>query len=151
MFLGLIDVGDKLLVPEDEPRGFIDFHDNSGRARVVARQVLEKLPASERAASLKEAIHEAPSLATISDLVRFLRPREDRERPTDDLLTTGEVEEISEALRDRIRRASRDGSLIEMRKLQMILYAWWEIGPKEEQRAWAEEQTTDDKSLARTF
>src|SRR3954452_22498861 len=56
---------------------------------------------------------------------------------------------ISQALRERIKQAGEDGSLIALHKLPVVLHAWREIGFEEEPRAWTERQIADDGKLAK--
>ncbi len=148
----ILDVGDQLLLPQDDKRGLFDFG-NGMRMERVMFQLFRRLDRERREEILKRAIMRGHALSIKVDLISTLGQQHgkygSKARPDDDLIVGAEaLAELEGMVLQQIRRAASDGSLLGIRDLAHILYRWrdWSRN-KDEPGDWVQEQTADDDAL----
>ena len=155
----LLAVGDRLLVPEDEPVGIFSWGNDVRVGRVVY-QLLHRLDEPTRFAVLQEAIAESDAIAVVVKEVASLsrdhgraarrepKPEDEREMTLDHVLA------LEELVLEKLRAAVAAGTLLHVPELANVLYRWrdWaeargEASPDEPSR-WVQAIVADDEGLA---
>ena len=118
---------------------------------IVHREV-ELLESVERAAFLRLACQESPSLATLLGFVNHLLlehvDRPDRPAPPEGerLLTQDEVDELRQILRKRIQDHAEEDTLLAL-PLAGTVIQWWSSLDADACRKWTSEKIQDDQAL----
>lgn len=149
---GLFDVGDRLLSPQDEPRGLLG-QDNGIRIGRVVWQLLRRLDEPARFVLLKDAIGRSTSVSIIVDQVVVLGQQHGKygeatpDRQEDQLVTAEHLQALEALALEKVRSAARDGTLDRVPRLLGILYRWrdW-AGPEEVQR-WVQQLVATDEGM----
>jgi predicted KAP-like P-loop ATPase/DNA-binding transcriptional regulator YiaG len=149
----LFEVGDQLLLPEDESRGMFDSGNDIRLGRILWR-LLPRVDETQRFAALKEAISQGKAVTTIVHEVAVFgqqhgkygarEPKPDEQR----LLNEQHLRELEELALQKIRDAAQQGVLPHAPRLLGTLYRWRDWANEEEVKQWMQGIISDDKGLA---
>jgi len=147
----LLDIGDQLLRPEDEPRGMFEFGTDIRIVRVLY-QLLRRLDGERRAETLKRAITNGSAISIIvlqvGMLVRQQGKHDTEPEPGADwLVTATELEELQELALQKVRQTAKNGALLSLPRLPSVLYSWKTWATDDEVKKWVADLTDDDDSL----
>jgi predicted KAP-like P-loop ATPase len=156
----LFAVGDRLLLPEDEPVGILSWGNDVRIGRVVY-QLLHRVDEPRRFALLRDAIAGSDAIAVVVKEVASLsrdhgraarreaKPEDEREMTLDHVLV------LEELVLEKLRAAATAGALLQTPRLANILYRWrdWAEargeGSPDEPSWWVQTVVGDDQDLAR--
>jgi len=150
----LVDVGDQLLRPEDEPISPFDIGDNRFQIGRVVWLLLRRLAEPKRYEILKSAIESGRSVAIVAWLVAILGQQhgqfgaERQELEEERLVSAEHLRELEELAVKKIRKAAEEGSLLKAPHLPQILFLWRECGDESEVREWVNQVVESDEGLA---
>jgi predicted KAP-like P-loop ATPase len=147
----LLDIGDQLVIPEDERSGLLDYGNDVQIGR-VNWQLLKRLDAARRFETIRRAFEVGRGLFIIQRAFIVLGQQQgifgDNGRPEQEwYVTRDQLAELGNVLLLKIRRASEDGSLLKTPGLPFVLNLWREKGGEEEVRSWVEGMLRDDGNL----
>lgn len=137
----LLDIGDELVVREDEPRQWLDCGNDTRVVRLVL-QLLERQPPDERCGLLTECLDSAAGIGVAVYLLRGIQERGDEPLVDEACLTR-----LKQVLLKRIRAAAANGGLVDSHCLLRLLGAWREWGKVEEVRTWIRSVMQDGDGL----
>lgn len=150
----LYDVGDELLVAEEEPRALLDFSNEIRIAR-VSHQLLRRLPEPSRFEILREGVSNGRAVAVIASEIAILgqehgklserNPTPEEERT----VSAAHLEQLEALALEKFRSAANSGLLLENPRLASVLYRWRDWAGEDEARAWVEEAVESDAGLIR--
>jgi predicted KAP-like P-loop ATPase len=146
----LLQVGDELLVPQDEHRGMFDFGNESRAVRLIYHLLKREQPQS-RCQLLTQCFAGATALGVAGYLLSALQEEVEKhkkggEQPLiDDACLSG----LKRTLVSLIAAAAGNGSLISSPRLPRLLYLWREWGQAQDVRTWASGVTQSDEGLRR--
>jgi predicted KAP-like P-loop ATPase len=147
----LFEIGDRLLLPEDEPQRGLELSTDA-KIRFLMRDLLSRLTRESRSVLLKQALLEGHAITIIVEFVRMLdiehgRYDGDRILPEEHRLVSEDcLTELEDIAVKKVNEAAKNGSLLHASLLPFILYNWqnWR---KEEVVDWIHHIITDDKDL----
>jgi predicted KAP-like P-loop ATPase len=148
----LLDVGDRLLRPEDEPCGMFDFG-NDLRIRRIIGQLLRRLDEAARFEVLKEAMSKGNAVSTIVDEVAALAQEyyelaDSQTNPDEEtLINTQHLKELEAIALQKIQYAAKENFLLQAPNLPQTLSCWQSWGGKEAVQQWAEKVIDNDEGL----
>ncbi|MBD2005564.1 MULTISPECIES: KAP family NTPase [Cyanophyceae] len=148
----LLDVGDQLLPPEDEPQGMFDFGNDIRIERLIS-QLLRRIDEQARFETLKEAMSNGNALSIIVREVATLGQEQgkyeaDESIPEEEWLQSVEhLKELEEIALKRLRDAAQQNSLLEAPKLSERLHYWQSWAGEEEVKQWVEKIIDNDEGL----
>jgi predicted KAP-like P-loop ATPase len=146
------DNGDCLDIPSDQGPGFT-VHGNDYRMGSVIWSLLKRLDGDRRFEVLRRGVESGKSLWFVHYEVIILGQQQGKRggrnlTPESEWFVTREQLSTLEGLfLERIRKASRDGSLLATAGLPSILNFWQENGTQEEVAAWVSQAVNDDHVL----
>lgn len=149
------DIGDKLLLKEDEPKEFFSIGNEMLVARIIY-QLLSRVTQDQRFSILKSAIESGNAISVIENEVTIFgqehgkfggeirRPESDRD------VNSGQLEELEALALNKFRDAAENGKLIDAPNLRGILSRWndWS-GNENEVKEWVSTITATDENLAK--
>lgn len=150
--LSLFDIGDTLIIPEDEPRG-LGGHGNDVRMGRAQWQLLGRLDRAHRFGILQNAFERGRAVHLMWRIVSNVREQQGRydnrhQEPEEGwLVSATELEVLEGKLLDRVREAANDGSLMTAPHLPSLLYFWSEKGGMADANDWSEKATISDDGL----
>jgi predicted KAP-like P-loop ATPase len=147
----LFEIGDKLLVPEDEPQVGLELSSDA-KLRFLIRDLLSRLDKKTRSDLLKQAIFEGHAVTIIVEFVKMLdyeHGRFDESRVLSEetrLVGEDRLDEFEDMAVEKVNDASKNGYLLNAKNLPFILYCWhnWR---KEQVVDWIQQIATDDNNL----
>jgi predicted KAP-like P-loop ATPase len=147
----LWDIGDQLVIPEDERSGSLDYGNDVQIGR-VNWQLLKRLDAGRRFETIRRAFEVGRGLFITQRAFIALGQQQglygDNGQPEQEwYVTRDQLTELGNVLLLKIRRASEDGSLLNTPGLPFVLSLWREKGGEEEVRLWVQEMLRDDAKL----
>lgn len=148
------DVGDRLDIPEDRGSGFA-MVGNDVRMGRITWQLLKRLDGNSRFEVLRRGIESGRALSFVHHEVIVLGQQqgkygESRPMPEGEWFITRDQLSILEGLLlERIRTASRDGSLSGIPKLPPMLIFWRENTTQEEVASWVSQVVKEDQGLVK--
>jgi len=149
----LYDVGDELLVPEDEGRGLASL-DNDVRIGWVTSQLLKRYETpEERFRLLREVFSRGRALSMIVRQVNGFLSHYERQggatAPEDEYIVKEEhLPELKKVALGRIKQAAEEDRLLESPRLASILYRWSEWENPRSPRKWVSKVIASDEGLA---
>jgi predicted KAP-like P-loop ATPase len=148
----LLDIGDRIMQPEEAGAGLFDLGVDVQSGRVIW-QLLKRLEAPRRYEIIREAFERGHALYLIQKAIIVLGQQQglygEHARPEQEWFVTREqLLELDRMLVGKIRQASQDGSLLNTPRLLLVLNFWCEKGGLDEARAWVAGTVTDDRKLA---
>lgn len=150
----LFDVGDLLLLPEDEGYSMFSFGNDVNIGRIIY-QLLKRLDEDKRFQVLKNAISKGSSLAVAENEIAVYGQQhgkwvsDGRASPEEErLLSLAHLNELENVCLKKIRAAAVDGSLIKTPNLSSILYRWREWSGDSECTEWSKNTVASDEGLA---
>lgn len=147
------DVGDKLLLPTDERRGFLEFGNDVRMGRVIW-QLIKRFQEDDRFQLFRDAMTDGRAVALVTHEITTLGQQHGKysgtERDMDEQLVTREhLEELERIGLDKIRQAAAQTRLLSTPDLPHILYRWKDWGSESEVQNWVREVAGDHDSLLR--
>ncbi len=148
------DIGDQLLLPEDERREMFSLGNSEriGRAMWV---LFVRQKKDENFEVLKKAIDKGSSLATMTREVGVFGQQQGRnggqaEPEETRFLTEDQLNQLEKLLAQKYRQTAKDGKLLDAPQLHAILASWkrW-ADNKDEVREWVEKVTKSDENLTK--
>jgi predicted KAP-like P-loop ATPase len=152
----LFDIGDELIVPDDESRGFFDFGNDVQIGRITW-QLLKRLDPDQRFAVLQRAFEAGRAIYLMWHAVVVLGqqqgkyPEQKASPESEWLITSEQLSALEEALVERIRAAGHHGFLLDTPHLPLVLNFWRTKATPEEVKAWASEALRDDVGLVKVL
>lgn len=119
----LFDVGDQLLVSEDEPYGMFDLGNDMRIGRIIS-QLLRRLNEQERFETLKYTMSSGNALSIIVSEIITLVEEHEVSPQQEWLLSTQHLKELEEIALQRLQDAVVQNSLQQVPKLAEKLYCW---------------------------
>ena len=148
----LLDVGDRILSPEelDVAPGELGADVKAGR---IIFHLLKRAGAPRSFELLQAAFTQGRALYLMARCYVALAEQQgvlgDRPRPVDEwFVSPGQLLELDHLLRERIRAAANDDTLLQAPRLFPLLSLWREKGHLEEPRAWLRAVAADPARLA---
>ncbi|MEW5856642.1 MAG: P-loop NTPase fold protein [Cyanobacteriota bacterium] len=148
----LLDVGDQLLSPEDEPQGMFDFGNDIRIERLIS-QLLHRLDEQARFETLKEAMSNGNALSIIVREVVTLGQEQGKYEADESiseeewLQSVEHLKELEEIALKRLRNAAQQNSLLQAPKLSENLHYWQNLAGEEEVKQWVEKIIDNDEGL----
>ncbi|MEA3431602.1 MAG: NTPase KAP, partial [candidate division WOR-3 bacterium] len=148
----LFNIGDKLLLPEDEGRGLVIWG-NGFRIGHIMFQLLKRYDTQEeRFKVLKEAFSMGQAVSMIVREVGVLGQQhgkyDARADPEGERLVGAQhVEELEKIALEKIKKRASDGKLLKAPNLSSILYGWRDWGGDKSAKKWVSDVITSDKGL----
>jgi len=144
----LLDIGDELLLPEDEGL----FDGNGIRIGRVIWQLVKRFERNERFETIRRAFEGGHALFLMQQVFIVLSQQQglygENAHPEPEWFVTREqLLQLERVLIDKIRDASKDGSLLRTTRLLPVLSIWGEKGGEDEVRAWVTEAASEDGKL----
>ncbi len=151
ILLSLLDVGDQLLEPEDEPMGRLHIGNDQRMAQIIW-QLLQRLPAETRFDVLRHAITKVRAVYTSTRLVMVLGKLDGKRagegRPEANKLIRHDDQVNLEALvLAKIRDAAKGEALLNCPKLPELLSMWKNLAGEAEPKNWVTQVAGDDGNL----
>jgi predicted KAP-like P-loop ATPase len=152
IILSFFDVGDGLVIPQDERKGLLGYG-NDVRIGQVRQQLLGRLGPAQQFAILQRAFEQGHAIYLMWRMVGTLRGQQGKpegrqpEPESDWMVSVGELEALEERLVARTREAANNGSLITTPHLSTLLCFWREKGGSGDAKGWAEKTTIADSGL----
>lgn len=150
----LFNVGDSLLLPEDEPDSMFSFGNDINIGRVIY-QLLKRFDEDKRFQILKTALTNGAALSVADNEIAVYGQQhgkwtsDGRASPEEErLLSREHLEELERIYLERIRVASKSINFIKTPKLSGILYRWKEMSQDSEVADWAGEAVATPEGLA---
>jgi predicted KAP-like P-loop ATPase len=151
----LFNIGDELLVPEDEPKGLFEFGNDIIIGRVLW-QLLERLTEPERFSALVDAFRDGSAIGTMCRELRMYAGQHDEsgskpKKPVDErVLGADHVEVLKGIVLDKIRHLQLKGEGYRaVGLLPSIIWTWrWLAGSATEAEAWLRDTASADEGLA---
>lgn len=149
----LLDVGDELLRPEDEPRAIFDFGNETRIGRILW-QLVRRLDEPNRFDVLKGAMSNGRAVSNIVCEIAVLgqehgkygEPNPDSEGAR--TVNAVHLQELEKVGLGRIRElAAQGGALLQARGSLDILYRWRDWAGEEEVKKWVQDITSRDAGL----
>jgi predicted KAP-like P-loop ATPase len=150
------DVGDRLHIPEDRGGGFAAIGNDTRMGRVIW-QLLKRLDGDRRFELLRRVVEAGKALSFLYNEVIVLGQQqgkygESRPMPENEWFVTPDQLSILEGLLlERIRNASRDGSLLESPNLPVMLNFWRGDATQEEVAGWVSQAVKEDRILIKVL
>ena len=147
----LLDIGDQLMLPEDERSGLLDYGNDVQIGR-VNWQLLKRLQRDRRFEVIRRAFETGRALFLIQRAFIVLGQQQglygENARPEQEWFVTREQHsELGNVLLSKIRSRSKDWSLLHTPGLPFVLNLWREKGEQEEVQTWVAEALRDDGKL----
>lgn len=148
----LYDVGDELLIPEDEGRGLFSWG-NDTRIRRITFQLLRRYKTQEeRFKILKEAFSKGQAVSMIISEVTTLGQQHGKysrqgEPDKECLVSIRQLEELEKIALRKIKQAVENDKLLRTPGMAHILYRWRDWQGDEPVRKWASNVITSDEGL----
>ena len=147
----LFEIGDRLLLPEDDSHDFLGLR-NYMRISRLAEYLLLRLDEEHRYGVLRQSMELGHSIATIVDFVIVLELQHGRRNttplPEDARLVISEhLSELEMLVLKKLRDTASEGKLVDAPRLKMILDYWreWNV---DEVRVWIDSLVTNKDALA---
>jgi predicted KAP-like P-loop ATPase len=145
----LLDIGDQLLLTEDERSG---LHGNDVQIGRVNWQLLKRLERDKRFEVIRRAFETGRAISVLQRAFIVLSQQQglygENAQPEQDWFVTHEqLLDLERAFLARIRGASKDGSLLRSARLLPVLSLWREKAGEEEVQAWVTEAARNDSQL----
>ncbi len=146
----LLEVGDELLVPQDENRGMFDFGNESRVARLIYHLLKREQPQA-RCELLTQCFRGPTALGVAGNLLSALQEEVEKHKKGGEqpLIDEACFSGLKEAFVSLIKAAAGNGGLIASRRLPRLLYLWREWGQAQDVRTWASTVTQSDEGLRR--
>jgi predicted KAP-like P-loop ATPase len=148
----LLDVGDQLLRPEDDRRGFFEFRNDIRIGRIIW-QLLRRLDQSQRFIVLREAMAKGRAVGTIVHEVAVLGQEHgkhsQRQPPPEEarVVNVAHLTDLEHLALTKIQTAAQDGLLLATPSLPSILYRWRDWGGEKEVKEWVDAIIRKDQGL----
>lgn len=152
----LLDVGDRLLRPEDEPCGMFDFGNDIRIERIISH-LLRRLEEPARFEVLKQAMSNGKAVLTIVDKVVVLGQQHGKFGASESnleeerLISAQHLDELEEIALNKVQDAVQQNSLLQTPGLAHILYYWREQTSEDEVKQWVKEAIKNDEGLVDFF
>ena len=156
ILIAFSNVGDQLLIPEDRSPSLLGFGNDTRMGRVTW-QLLRRLDASTRFEMLRRAVESGKALSFVYNEVIVLGQQQGKHgerQPSPEsewFVTREQLSTLEGSLLEKIRDASRDGSLSGTPRLPFILNFWRENATQEEVASWVSQAVNDDQVLVKVL
>lgn len=148
----LFDIGDELLVPEDEGRGFFSWGNDVRIGRIMFQLLKRYKTQEERFKVLKEVFTNGHAVSMIvGEVTTFgqqhgkynAKTRFDNER----LVSNEHLEELEKIALSKIKQIAENDKLLKTPQLAHILYGWRDWETEDQVRKWVLKIITSDEGL----
>lgn len=148
----LFDVGDELLVPEDEGRGLFSWGNDVRIGRIMFQLLKRYITQEERFKVLREVFSKGGAVSMIVNEVASLGQQHGKyggqTKPDSECLISAQyVEELEKIALKKIQELTSQGKLLSVPGLAHILYRWRDWEGEASVRKWATQVTVPDKGL----
>lgn len=148
----LFDVGDELLVPEDEGRGLFSWGNDIRIGRIMFQLLKRYKTQDERFAVLKEVFSKGHAISMIVSEVGALGQQHGKyggqaKSEEECLIAPQHLEELEKIALQKIKEASSNGELIKAPRLAHILYRWRDWENDDAVRRWVSQIIEPDEGL----
>lgn len=148
----LFNVGDELLVPEDEGRGLFGWGNDTRIGRIMFQLLKRYKTQEERFKVLKEVFLNGRAVSMIVSEVATLGQQHGKygsqAKPDSECLFNAQhVEELEKIALAKIKEAVSNNELLNAPNLARILYRWRDWENLESVRKWTEQVITSDQGL----
>lgn len=148
----LFNVGDKLLVPEDEGRGFSPWGNDLRIGRIMFQLLKRYKTQEERFKILREVCTNGDAVSMILREVTTLGQQHGKHsaktRPDEERLVSSEhLEELEKIALSKIKQTVKNGKLLKTPQLASILYRWRDWESDKPVRKWASKVIALDEGL----
>jgi len=147
------NVGDELIIPEDESKGFFIPWGNDIRMGRIIWQLLERYDEKDkRFEILKSAFEKGQAISMmVKEMTTFWQQHGKyggTKKPDEDvLLEEKHLEALQGIVLNKIREISRDDKLLNTPILPSVLYRWKEWGDEAKVRDWVKKIVSSDEKL----
>jgi predicted KAP-like P-loop ATPase len=140
----LFNVGDLLLVPEDEPRGFFDWGNDIRIGRLFFSLLKKYETPQERFEILKEVFSKGRAISTIVSEVAVLGQQHGKygshEKPdSNPFISLNQLEVLEKIALQKIKDAAEQGVLLSIPKLPAVLYRWRDWDEQDSPKKWIQQ------------
>lgn len=147
----LFNVGDRLLIPEDEQCGMFDFG-NETRIHRIIWQLLHRQDRLARFEVLQAAMSSGDAVSTIVREVVFLGQQQGQYKaqpsPEEEwLVSQQDLQELEKIALKKVQAAAQQDSLVQAPDLAQILYCWHQWTNEEEVKQWVQKVVSNDEGL----
>lgn len=148
----LFDVGDKLLVPEDEGKGIFSWGNNTRIGRIMYQLLRRYEREVDRFNVLKEAISNGQAVYVIVSKVTTLGQQHGkygaRERPEEEyIVSQHHLTELENLALSKIKEASENKNFLNSPEMAHVLHRWSEWESEEPVKKWASEIIESNQGL----
>lgn len=146
------NIGDKLLVPEDEGKGIFSWGNSTRIGRIIYQLLKRYDSEEERFNVLKDTISKGQAISVIVTRVTILGQQHGKygakERFEEEYIISKEhLIELENIALLKIKEAAENNILLEAPEMAHILYRWQDGGGKELVKKWASEITESDQGF----
>lgn len=147
----LFDVGDQLLIREDEGGGMFSYG-NDIRIMQLLYQLLRRVDEQARFEMIQRAVADGGALGLAAHEIAVYAQEHGEmgasgRVESDQTVTKEHLEELKALLVDKVRAAAGHGALLGAPSLGRLLYRWQDWGGEDEPRLWANEVAKEDDAL----
>ena len=146
------DIGDELIIPEDEGKGFLSWRNDIRMERIIWQLLWRYNDKNKRFEILKNAFENGKAISVmVKELISFWKQHGKyggtKKSDKDILLDENHLETLQEIVLDKIKEAVKEGKLLNTPFLSSILYRWKEWGNEGEVRDWVSNVVASDEKL----
>jgi len=147
------NVGDELIIPEDESKGFFIPWGNDIRMGRIIWQLLKRYDEKDkRFEILKRAFEKGQAISMmVKEITTFWQQHgkygETKKSDKDVLLEEKHIEVLQGIVLNKIREISKDDKLLKTSLLPSVLYHWKEWGDEAEAREWLNKIVSSNEGL----
>jgi len=150
----LFDVGDELLLPEDEGRGLFSWGNDIRIGRIMFRLVKRYETQEKRFNILREVFSKGRAISMIVSEVATLGQQhgkytDKKKEPEEECLVNAQqLEELEKIVLHKIKDASSSSDLVKTPKLAHVLYRWRDWEGEEPVKEWTKKIIASNEGLA---
>ena len=146
------DIGDELIIPEDEGKGFLSWRNDIRMGRIIWQLLWRYNDKNKRFEILKNAFENGKAISMmVKELISFWKQHGKyggtKKSDKDILLDENHLETLQEIVLDKIKEAVKEGKLLNTPLLSSILYRWKEWENEGEVRDWVSNVVASDEKL----
>jgi len=146
------DIGDKLLVPEDEGRGIFSWGNNMRVGRIILQLLRRYDSEKERFKVIKEAVSKGEAISIIVSKITILGQQQGKyeaeKRPEDEYIISQEhLIELEKIAVTKIEESVKTNKLLKAPEMSHILYRWIDWEGKEPVKKWVNDIVKSDQGF----
>jgi len=146
------DMGDELIIPEDESIGVLSWGNDIRMRRIIWQLLRRYNDKNKRFEILRNAFEKGRAISMmVSELISFWQQHgkygSTKKSDEDILLDKNHLETLQEIVLDKIKKAEKEDKLLNTPFLPSILYRWKEWGNEGEVRDWVSKVVASNEKL----